>query len=219
MIKYRFLGKGYTDENGVAHMTEDADGQSCNGYTGTGRGLTDIIASTDDSSHISEGSLQSETYEVWDTLFYDNGLTESSKWLNYADRLTVTPSSDGTTLFRDASSGTGYYIMYNRSASQNIDFTLPFSLEFEIDNISSKTQVGIDFIKNGSDNNKTFNQMNINNGDSVKITFDGETIKVYKNGSSTSTDLSLSLSTPINLAFFVTATNYMTFKNLKMYSI
>ena len=208
-MDYKLIGTGTTNAQGIARCS--------NNYVGTGKGEVDFIASTDNP--IVEGSLQSETYEVWDTLFYDNGLTESSKWLNYTDRLTVTPSSDGTTLFRDASSGTGYYIMYNRSASQNIDFTLPFSLEFEIDNISSKTQVGIDFIKNGSDNNKTFNQMNINNGDSVKITFDGETIKVYKNGSSTSTDLSLSLSTPINLAFFVTATNYMTFKNLKMYSI
>lgn len=80
--KYRYIGKGTTDSNGIAHMTEDADGQSCNGYTGTGKGLTDIIASTDDSSKISDSSILSEICSVWDYIVYDGGVTgdKSSSW-------------------------------------------------------------------------------------------------------------------------------------------
>lgn len=100
VLKYRYLGKGYTDENGIAHMTEDADGQAVTGYTGTGRGKTDIIASTDDKEHISDSSLLSETFVTYDCIVVEDELTANktfNKSLNNQDlyiEFTVHPTAD-----------------------------------------------------------------------------------------------------------------------------
>ena len=76
-MAYRYIGKGITDSNGVAHLTEDAEGNTVTGYTGVGAGEVDIVASCDDSSTISSSSLQSETYSLWDIIWYDK---DSATW-------------------------------------------------------------------------------------------------------------------------------------------
>jgi len=195
---YRIYGGGITGDSGAVSGI----------YTCSGAGKKEIVAKS--------GSVVSQPYSIWDTLFYDNATSESNKWRNYSDRLTVTPSDDGTTLFRDASTSIGYYIAYDTSTSQYVTFTTPFVIEFEVSGISSRSQCGV-YFSVSSDNNKTFSDMGVVNGDSVKIEYDGTTIKVYRNGGTSSTDISLSLTGNIKVGFFVGATNYFTFKNFKIY--
>ena len=59
MVNYRYLGYGITNEQGIAHLDHDANGDPItHSYTGTGAGELDIIASLDDNTKISESSLQ-----------------------------------------------------------------------------------------------------------------------------------------------------------------
>ena len=200
-MAYRLLGSGTTDSNGRATHT----------YTGVGAGELDVVASLDNP--IVSGSVQSEPYSIWDTLFFDDGVTspKTANWNNYQSRLTVTVDETGTTLLRDASSGTGYYLTPSAYAT-------PFVMEFEMVSISNKTNCGIDFAVNGNDNNKTFNALVINSGDAIKLTYDGTTIKVYRNGSSTPNEIALSVSGNIDIGFVVGVNESIKFKDLKIYS-
>ena len=69
MTSYRYIGYGVTDSNGVAHLDHDPQGNPINGYTGTGAGEVDVIASTDNP--ITGSSIVSEIYGVFDTRWYD----------------------------------------------------------------------------------------------------------------------------------------------------
>lgn len=78
MANYRYLGYGITDENGIATLDHDSNGDPItHSYTGTGAGEIDVVASLDDQSHISDSSILSETYETLDCIKYDNA-TQSS---------------------------------------------------------------------------------------------------------------------------------------------
>ena len=158
--------------------------------------------------------FQSETYEVWDTLFFDDGVTspKTANWNNYFDRLTVTVDETGTTLARESSSETGYYLT-------PLAYSTPFAIEFDIVEISSKTANGIDFMLGSSDNNKTFNALVINSNDSIKIVYDGTTIRTYRNGSTTPSEVSLSLTGDIRIGFFIGVNQHIKFKNFKIYGI
>ena len=105
---YRYLGYGVTDENGIAHLDHDAQGNPItHSYTGTGAGKVDIVASLDDSSHISESSIQSEIYELMDCLVYDDGTSDPKKTsFIKSGNGTVTIGSNGTTI--TATSNTTY---------------------------------------------------------------------------------------------------------------
>ena len=82
MTFYKYLGYGVTNSEGVAHLDHDADGEPIDhSYTGVGAGEIDVLASLDNP--IVDGSIVSETYSVWDYLFYDDGIT-TPKTANYA---------------------------------------------------------------------------------------------------------------------------------------
>lgn len=193
----KLIGTGVTDANGEATIT----------YTGTGAGKLNIVAES--------GTFVSETYSVWDYLFYDDGITspKTANWTNYSDRLTVSVDETGTTLLRDASSGTGYYLTPSA-------YSTPFAIEFEISAISDRVNCGIDFTDGSVDNNKNFNALWIQAGDTVKITYDGTTLEIYRNGSTTpSTTLNLTISNDVKIGFYVSANNSIKFKNFRMYKI
>lgn len=135
MIKYRYLGYGVTNSNGVAHLTNGADGQplSENGYKGTGKGLTQIVASTDDQSHISESSLQSEIYGVLDTLFFDNCTDDSKKstWFRYNNSVSE-PVFDNTGMFVERTETGNGFLVCNSVAMDTKPFGLDFAVEFDV---------------------------------------------------------------------------------------
>ena len=98
-MAYRYLGYGITNDKGIAKLEFDANGNPIDhSYTGTGAGELDIIASLDDNTHISDSSIQSETYDVWDYIFYDTGIdgTKNTNW--YSSNVTPVPDTEGTLL-------------------------------------------------------------------------------------------------------------------------
>ncbi len=111
MVNYRLIGTGVTNSQGVA---------TCE-YTGTGKGEVDFVASLDDASHISESSLQSETYELWDYLIYDKamGNDKSTDWSS--TNLTVTRSDEYYTL-------SGAVDMYKSTKVLTGDFEIVFEV-------------------------------------------------------------------------------------------
>lgn len=72
MVNYKYLGYGITNNEGVACLDHDPNGNpKLHSYTGTGAGEIDIVASLDNP--IVEGSLVSETYGLIDATYYNNG--------------------------------------------------------------------------------------------------------------------------------------------------
>ena len=125
----RYIGKGTTGDDGKAHLTEDASGGSISpaGYSGSGVGLVDFVASLD--KPVSAGSIVSTPYEVWDTVFYDSGILNdplvNNNWDTPDD---FTRESDGTTYV--ATSWTTRFILVNNS--QDITVNGGFIVEFDI---------------------------------------------------------------------------------------
>lgn len=102
---YKYLGWGITNENGVAKLDHDAQGQEIeHSYTGTGAGEIDVLASLDNP--ITDGSIVSVPCNVWDCLVYDDGISDPKKttFIKSANG-TVTIGSDGTT-FKSSSNAT-----------------------------------------------------------------------------------------------------------------
>ena len=108
---YKYLGWGITNENGVAKLDHDAQGQEIeHSYTGTGAGEIDVLASLDNP--IVDGSIVSGTLPVLDTLLYDTGtdathniwtgdtsnLTRNSEYSRLEESASPTPTSINTVM-------------------------------------------------------------------------------------------------------------------------
>lgn len=104
-MTYRYIGYGTTNANGIAVLDHDENGNTITGYTGTGAGKLDFIASTDNP--LSEGSLQSEIYEVTDCVFKDIGLTSTestdSSWASSSTTTTTRGDEYSTITMNDTS--------------------------------------------------------------------------------------------------------------------
>lgn len=99
--RYKFVGSGVTNSQGVAQLTHDANGNplATPGYVGSGKGLTQMCASLDSPTAISSGSDLSETYSVIDALLRDGGTSSdpSVSFWNTA-RGSLNRGTDGTEL-------------------------------------------------------------------------------------------------------------------------
>jgi len=136
---YRCIGKGVTDENGVAHMTHStSDGGSTwtdissnPGYTGTGKGLVDLCASPDDPSTIDESSVQSGNYTVIDATLIDptSATTRADIWTNN-NNPTITVEDGVVTLTE--SSGTVQSIFKTANAFSKTDICIEFDF-YQVD--------------------------------------------------------------------------------------
>ena len=77
MTTYKYLGYGVTDENGVAHLDHDANGDPLtHSYTGVGAGEVDVLASLD--KPITDGSIVSEIFVIKDCIYYDPTTSDTS---------------------------------------------------------------------------------------------------------------------------------------------
>ena len=182
VLKYRYLGKGVTDSNGIAHMTEDAEGQTVTGYTGTGRGLTDIIASTDDSTAISDSSIQSEIYAITDGTFKDIATTgkKNSNWTNLNNNIQETVGDDYTVLKSTVASS------YNRySVPTSVIPSAPFVVEFKKYNVAEDNIYII--IGSKAIQLSTFFGGKLKNATHIKFTIDDGNISVEHDGVSETT--------------------------------
>ena len=109
---YNYLGYGVTDENGIAKLDHDAQGNPLtHSYTGTGAGKVDIVASLD--SEIDESSLVSETYEVLDCYKFDNGTTSDHNDIWSTANATLTRSDEYSTVKETTTGTTGVCAIAN----------------------------------------------------------------------------------------------------------
>ena len=161
-------------------VTTDSDGVASYEYDCTGSGLREFYATY--------GSIVSETYEVLDCGFYEQGTTgtPNTDWKNYNNRLTITPSNDGI-LLEAPSNASGYYIAnkVGTSGSSDKDWDAPFGIEFTVVSISSE-EVFVGF-EDSAEYNIPLSTYNIQDGDNVKILYDGEDFSISVNGGTPAT--------------------------------
>ena len=118
MTNYRLIGIGTTDSNGVAVCN--------NNYVGTGKGKVDIIASTENP--ITQGSLQSEIYELIDGTFKDMATLSdhNDNWyIRLPNLTTITREANGTVI-----EWTGPYP--HVIAQNGTYYTVPMAFEFDL---------------------------------------------------------------------------------------
>ena len=207
----RLIGTGITNAQGIAIMNKDAQGETITGYTGVGAGKLQIIAES--------GTLQSETYELIDALFYDEALT-NEKWnSNYADVTTNREIvSDGTRLYYSAESGTKYCNTVIGSTKNwfdpNNSYQVDFDFSYERGDLNSA--VGVGFGSNGYNIHNHFSGALTGSGHYTIIT-DGNTYQFYLD------DVAKGIPITINgnngLFFQIYRTGSLTFKNLTIIEI
>lgn len=217
MATYRFCGHGITNNNGIATLDYDANGNPLqnSGLVGTGAGELDIVASLDDPNTITDSSLQSEIYKVFDCAFYDSGVeaTENTDWIASSGTLSKSFSSNGKTI--SPSTSTQLMIYANKPSTTGTsayDWNAPFVVEFDV-NAQTDTPI---FQVYSNDTTGAYN-LNLGATGHYKITYDGTTIYGYRDG------------TEINhfdrdmpnarIGFVVTNGKSVTYKDFKIYPI
>ena len=191
MVNYRYLGYGITNEQGIATLDHDANGDPItHSYTGTGAGKVDIVASTDKPVDISDSSLQSEIYEVLDATFKDMGTDSDygtwSNWTGYeAD---ITRNSEYTSM-KIATGKT------DARRYKSISLT-DFCIEFDVLLKSNSVEDVFATIRNvwsvlGNMSLNRFN-LSLNNWHHIKMTCNENTVVVTNDTNSTSYTYSLS---------------------------
>lgn len=221
MTSYRYLGYGVTDSNGVAHLDHDSSGNPINGYTGTGAGEVDVIASTDNP--ITSGSIVSETYSVLDALFYDDGISDSisNYYINSPTNLTRTVAQGGTgTELENIHQSNTYYDRAIKvdtptpsSLSDSKVFTGDLYIEFE--KVSQTgTGTGSPSFQVGG-----FSRFLSNYSEGI-IKFTVEDGKIYRYGTDdTKVDTGITITGAYEVGFIVPASAKIKYKNWKIYPI
>lgn len=123
MVVYRLLGSGVTDANGVASVN----------YTGAGAGEMDLVAST--SNPITQSSLVSETFALYDCAFYDDGISTSGGKLYYVNPTTeVSRETDSTGTLVTNLTDSLKTIRANKpdTTADEKDWSEPLHIEFDI---------------------------------------------------------------------------------------
>ena len=120
--KYRFLGTGITNSQGIANLSKDPNNQTINGYTGVGAGKIDIVA-CDMSDPTTSGAMISEAKEIIDCINYDQGTTNThndAMWSSTSN-MTRGTSTTGTQI---AKQGTSYSVSTPISNNNCIDIEI-----------------------------------------------------------------------------------------------
>lgn len=128
MAIYKYLGYGVTNSKGIAKLDHDKNGDPItHSYTGTGAGELDIIASLDNPSTISDSSIQSEIYSLYDCIILDTGITGTATDLftNMTDVYDRT--SNGTTVTYTNTGATAY-----QSKTSNVPIEGKLNIDFEL---------------------------------------------------------------------------------------
>lgn len=129
MVNYRYVGRGVTNEYGVATLQYDANNQPVNGYVGVGAGELDFIASLDNP--IQSGSFVSKTFVVYDTLqhYFESPTSSELSVLDSNMSLSV---DNGYVLAEQTSGTTGYVgVQLNSNVSDYKGKTVRFEMNAE----------------------------------------------------------------------------------------
>ena len=210
MTNYVLIGSGKTDENGVAHLDTDANGDPLtHSYTGVGAGEVDVLASLD--KPITSSSIVSEIYEVLDGTFFDKGILNdpqtNDNWTNSNNRMTVNRDNEGTLL--TSTSAWAYY-----QANNNNTFTSPLCVEFDV--VSSEQTPSIRFKNDNSNAPYTISETG-----HYKITFGEDSITITVNDVSKQHYIPVSiLELPFTVFFEMSDANEkVKYKNFVVYPI
>lgn len=115
----RYLGYGITNENGTAKLSYLPDGTAIEySYTGVGAGKVDIVAES--------GTLQSDSFELLDCMFYDDGVSTPHRSDYTTSELSVSYDSSGTVLSHSSSTTGSYTLNYaiDRDVCVEFDFKI-----------------------------------------------------------------------------------------------
>ena len=195
--------------------TTDNNGQITIQYTGTEVGKVDVI--------VSYGSLLSETYDVLDAIFYDDGVSgTNTKW----DILSVTKSleSNGLKFLCTSDSFSARASMNPIDNASAYDFDAqPMVFEFDLVEYSGSGVIQTQFLQNQpSTTNKVFSLKNSEYiGKTIKIIYTGSKLELYINDSK-SNEIIVAYDTnyKIRVGFaFSTTNDYLIVKNVKAYPI
>ena len=221
MVQYRYLGYGVTDENGIAKLDHNPQGNPLtHSYTGTGAGKVDIVASLDDE--IDDSSLVSETYSIRDGLLLDHCTSEvTGRWYNYQNILSIEYNNNGMTITKNEQNNTQRYLYWNDTAISTTKIggyntiTTPMCIEFDCSAITGSIQLV--FVDNASTPNQRF--IEISNTGHYRIVLNGETVTVYCENTQVGSSLSLNGSnTQFRMGFNV-ANESITIKDFVIYPI
>jgi len=156
--------------------------------------------------------FQSETYSIWDTLFYDSGLNDGTKNPNWTSsgNPTITPTANGTLVENTVSS------IYQSTKSISGDF----EAIVELTNIQDNIRVG-------AYGSSTYCRAIIYNTGFVKIRRENNVVKIYHstdgvNYTEVTYDLNTLTSEDCKFTFYIYSTGTKcsgTYKDLKIYSI
>jgi len=213
MVNYRYLGYGITNDKGIAKLEFDANGDPItHSYTGTGAGELDIIASLDDNEHISDSSLQSETYSLFDTLFYDKAVGSSSILPNFAGRnnFEIVGDDEGTLV---TNNNTANRYLYPKQSSAWVENNSV--IEFTYVNHNGGVIIRCN---NGTSNADTYlGSLSLTNGDIVKVKILDNKIEYYKNDVKLSLDKTYTVGT--SYVAFILNNSSVKFRDFKIYPI
>ena len=174
----RLIGTGITNSQGVAIMNKDAQGNPITGYTGVGAGRLQIVAES--------GTLQSETYELYDCMFYDDGVSTSGGKLYYTQETTVvsrTTDSTGTLVSNLSDSLQTIRVNKPSTSADEKDWSEPIHIEFDI--VSYSGALSMQLWKS----NTTGDYVGINIGQyltdltsaNIKVEYDGSRVTLKVN--------------------------------------
>lgn len=201
-VYYRLIGSGETDANGVASYT----------YTGQGSGEVDLIAST--SNPITGSSLVSETYSLYDTIFYDKATEEPPLNTWVINGFTPTYSENGTTL-----TSTSYATCFANKKNTGvnpIDWDSSVCVDFYITGLDS-SDGGTQIYDNTNNCARTFAQLGVTGNNHVKILVESDKIRYFVDGvEKTSLQWNLSIGT---FRVGLRGTGTITFKDFMIYPI
>ena len=159
--------------------------------------------------------FQSETFDVWDTLFYDEATSNAKNQYWFSNRWgNISVSDSGTTIEELSSTPINYFISNIANSSTWGDrklFNTNICVEFEV----IEYNTGLRFIIHESDSN--YKQLPVNMG-SVKLEITNTNIKSTINGNVTNTPCDFT--NQVLLGFQTFNDSYLgkiTFKNFKVY--
>lgn len=137
--KYRCIGTGTTNSQGIAYLTHDCNGNplSSNGYIGTGAGEMDFVVSTEEN--MDDSSFQSNIQEVIDAMYYDTCTTDTTSNYSLPTSTTHTKTFTGSSIQFKLGTGTNKYIYRN---VQGTSATAPYvgrTMRFKVDVIPSSS--------------------------------------------------------------------------------
>lgn len=221
-MAYIYLGYGKTNEQGIATLDHDANGNPIDhSYTGTGAGELDIISSLDDSTKISDSSIQSEIFVVWDTIWNWEGTNGTVPPILKSSNNTTMPlisDSNGLSMTNSHSSNTNYCGLDKEQSSSSIGDWIDWcDVAFEFEYVSHSGSVILQLRPQSS---SVFQYVlnGCSNGDIIRVEYTNGVIDLYKNDVKQSTT-NITVDELIAIRFSLAPSNTLTIKNMKLWSI